>query len=607
MNYNFLQNAKYVYSQGDRFNKSYKYKLIITFFLKLIIPIIATIIPTAVVYFITNNFIVGDYLLIMAIIVLSYALINYINSSMSFKIEIESTFIRTKCFWEMLTEKVMSTGYENIESKVGQAKLNKAAGSIGSNWTGVELLLKSFPGFIVSLTGLLLYSTYIMTINISIVFLLIGMSLMNLLLNTYARKYEKRTEDELNQHRIKLTYYQNEAKKLVNGKDIRIYKLESWFYKGIKFFTKSFSKMVTKQRGRYSLANFSDSIFTIARDLLAYSILVVMVINSQINVTEFTFMIGIVTGFSVWLNQLSESFSRLKESNIGINNFREYMKIDDLTKTDGGVDITPLLNQALTIEFKNVSFTYPESKKPTISNLNLKINSGEKVALVGINGAGKTTIVKLLSGLYHPSKGEVLINDIPISDFNTLDYFNLISVIFQDVNTFAFTIAQNVSGASNENTNFDKVRNSLEMAGLLEKVQSLEKKEHTYLTQVIDDKGIMLSGGQLQKLMLARALYKNAPILILDEPTAALDPLAEQELYLQYSSLTKNKTSMFISHRLSSTQFCDRVIYIENGSIQEEGSHIELMKKKGKYAEMFKIQSRYYKENKKEVLENEKI
>jgi ABC-type multidrug transport system fused ATPase/permease subunit len=505
----------------------------------------------------------------------------------------------------MLCEKGMSTGYENAESESGQAKLQKAMGALSSNWTGVELLLKNFPGFIVSFTGLLLFSTYISTINISIVILLLSMSLLNILLNSYARKYEKRTEDELNKYRTKLTYFQNEAKKLANGKDIRIYRLESWFYKGIKFFTKRFSKLVTKQRARYSVAHFSDSLFTIARDLLAYSILVVMVLDSKINVTEFTFMIGIVTGFSVWLNQFSESLSRLKESNISINNFREYMNIDDLIKNDEGEDITSLMSQGLTIEFKNVSFTYPEAEKPTILNINLKINSGEKVALVGVNGAGKTTIVKLLSGLYHPSEGEILINNISISDFNTSDYFKLIGVIFQDVNTLAFTIAQNVSGTSNSNTDYDLVNKSLEKAGLSEKVQSLEDNERTYLTQIIDEKGIMLSGGELQKLMLARALYKDAPILILDEPTAALDPLAEQELYLQYNSLTKNKTSMFISHRLSSTQFCDRIIYLENGAIQEVGTHIELMKKKGLYAEMFDIQSQYYKESIKEGTENE--
>jgi len=311
-------------------------------------------------------------------------------------------------------------------------------------------------------------------------------------------------------------------------------------------------------------------------------------------------MIGIVIGFAVWLNNLASSYGRLKEASIRIDDFREYMNWDDGINMGEGENIEPLLHEKLSIEFKNVTFAYPESEKPTIKNLNLTIEAGEKIALVGINGAGKTTLVKLLTGLYNPTQGVILINGIPVEAFNRYEYYNLFGVIFQDVNILPFTIAQNISGQTVEETDLEKVNRVLEQSGLAEKIQSLEKKEHTSLTQVIDDKGIMLSGGELQKLMLARALYKDAPILVLDEPTAALDPIAEQSLYLKYNSLTENKTSIFISHRLASTQFCNRIIYVEDGLILEMGSHAKLMKQNGKYAEMFNIQSQYYKENKKE-------
>jgi len=330
-----------------------------------------------------------------------------------------------------------------------------------------------------------------------------------------------------------------------------------------------------------------------------------MVLDGRINVAEFTFMIGIVIGFAVWLNQLSESYGRLKEASIRIDSFREYMDMDDGINLVNGNDVEPLLHKKLSIEFKDVSFTYPNAETPIFSNLNLKIEAGEKIALVGVNGAGKTTLVKLLTGLYNPTKGDILINGLPVNSFNRYDYYRLFGVLFQDINILPFTIAQNISGSADENTDFVKVHNVLEQSGLAEKVASLQKKEHTNLTQVIDDKGIMLSGGELQKMMLARALYKDSPILVLDEPTAALDPLAEQSLYLKYNSLTENKTSLFISHRLASTQFCNKIIYMEDGTILETGSHKELMKKNGKYFEMFEIQSQYYKENKKEVSEDE--
>lgn len=599
-NNNILRNAKYLYSHANSFNKTYKYKVGSSILLKLLIPIFATFIPTVVVYLIVNKYEVESYALFVGLIVLGFALVSYINTYLTYSLFFEKTVIRTHYFFELLSKKGMETGYENMEFEGGRKKLMKAVGAIERNAVGIERFFADFPTFVTSIVGILLFSSYILSINYILVLVLLGMATMNLILNTYARNYEKRTENELNRYRTKLKYYQDEANKLVNAKDIRIYKLEDWFYKGIKLFTKKFSYLVMRQKSRYSIANLSDSLFTILRNVIAYTILVSMVLNNQINVAEFTFMMGIVIGFALWLNRLSESYARLKEANIRVNGYRYYIAMDDRINMEKGEDITPLLNQKLSIEFKNVSFTYPDADKPTITNLNLKIMPGEKIALVGVNGAGKTTIVKLLTGLYNPTAGEILINGIPMDDFNKYEYYNLFGVIFQDINVMPFSIAQNISGKTVEETDYKKVEEVLEKSGLSEKISSLKEKENTNLTQVIDDKGIMLSGGEMQKLMLSRALYKDSPILILDEPTAALDPLAEQELYLKYDSLTINKTSIFISHRLSSTQFCNRIIYLEDGDILEIGEHQELINKHGKYAEMFAVQSQYYKENEKE-------
>ncbi len=604
-NDNIIQNAIYVYQEANNFNKKYKYKLLLGLILRLLIPIIAVFIPTTVVYLIANGYEIKTYILYLGGIVSIYAIIIYINTFLSYSLFFEKTFIRTYHFFDILSNKGMTTGYENMEFETGRKKLMKAMGAIELNRVGIERFLAEFPIFITSLIGLILFSSYIVSINFLIVLVLIGMTIMNLLLNSYARKYEKRTEDELNTYRTKLKYYQDEAGKLVNAKDIRIYKLEEWFYKGIKLFTKKFSSTVMKQKYRYSLANLSDSIFTVIRNLIAYTILVSMVLDGHINVAQFTFMIGIVIGFAVWLNQLSESYGRLQEANLKINNFRDYITMDDQINVVDGADVKELLNKKLSIEFRNVSFTYPNAKEPAIRNINLKVKAGEKIALVGINGAGKTTLVKLLTGLYNPTEGEILINGISSNKFNRDDYYNLFGVIFQDVNILPFSINQNISGTEDDETDFEKVKRVLKRAGLTEKISSLPKKANTNLTQVIDDKGIMLSGGELQKLMLARTLYKDSPILVLDEPTAAFDPLAEQELYLKYNSLTENKTSLFISHRLASTKFCNRIIYLEDGGIMEMGSHTELMNQEGKYAKMFAVQSQYYKENVKEGVEYE--
>ena len=250
------------------------------------------------------------------------------------------------------------------------------------------------------------------------------------------------------------------------------------------------------------------------------------------------------------------------------------------------------------IELEGVSFKYSssEGEKYALNNISLKIGRGEKLAIVGENGAGKTTFVKLICGLYYPSDGTIKLNKHSVSDYNIEDYYSLFSVVFQDVFLLPVTIAEFISSSEND-INIDKVIDVIRKSGLEDKINSLPDGINSKLMKGIFDDSIELSGGEKQKLMLARALYKDAPVIVLDEPTAALDPIAENELYLKYSELTANKTSIYISHRLASTRFCDRIIYLENGTIAECGSHDELMKLGGKYAHMFELQSHYYRED----------
>ena len=248
------------------------------------------------------------------------------------------------------------------------------------------------------------------------------------------------------------------------------------------------------------------------------------------------------------------------------------------------------------IEFKNVSFRYEEKGEDILKDISFSIHPGEKIALVGNNGAGKTTLVKLLCGFYHPTSGDILIGGHSIETLNLDEYHDLLAVIFQDINTIPVSIASNVSGRVEEETDMRKVHECLLRAGLWKDVEVLDRKELTSLTQSFDPDGIQLSGGMMQKLMLARCLYKDAPMLVLDEPTAALDPIAESNMYEEYKTATREKSALFISHRLASTKFCDKILFLENGKIIETGTHDELLAKKGKYAEVFEVQSQYYTE-----------
>jgi len=291
--------------------------------------------------------------------------------------------------------------------------------------------------------------------------------------------------------------------------------------------------------------------------------------------------------------KILDSYNSLQSISLDLCDLREFLDLPDHFNRGKGPELP---TDAPEIIFENVSFRYPKSEKDALKNINIKIKPGEKIALVGLNGAGKTTLVKLLCGLYRPTRGHITVGNHRISEYNRDNYYKLSSVVFQDIHLMPISIAKNIALCKEKLIDWEYLGKVLKLSGLYDKVQSLPKKEHTLLLKSIYDDATDLSGGEKQKLALARALYKGGKIIILDEPTAALDPIAENEMYLKYNELTSDATSVFVSHRLSSTRFCDRILFMENGEIVEEGTHDELMKLNGKYANMFNIQSHYYKE-----------
>lgn len=244
------------------------------------------------------------------------------------------------------------------------------------------------------------------------------------------------------------------------------------------------------------------------------------------------------------------------------------------------------------IEFKNVSFKYPGSQTYALRNINLKINSGEKLAVVGRNGSGKTTFIKLMCRLYDVTDGEILINGKNISQYSRESLMKLYSVVFQDFSLFSLTVAENVAVSDTPDT--DRLYACLKEADILPRIMKMEKRENTVVYKDTDKNGVEISGGEAQKLALARALYKNAPIVVLDEPTAALDPIAENEIYKKFNSFVSGKTAIYISHRLSSCVFCNRIAVFDNSRLVQTGTHEELLNEDGKYSELWHAQAEYY-------------
>ena len=261
---------------------------------------------------------------------------------------------------------------------------------------------------------------------------------------------------------------------------------------------------------------------------------------------------------------------------------------DDMTYGEKELD----LSDKFEIEFKNVSFKYPNTESYALQNINLKINNGEHLAVVGRNGSGKTTFIKLMCRLYDITDGEILINGINIKEYSKESIIKLYSVVFQDFKIFSTTLAQNIS--TNEEYDKERLYDALDKANIKDRVLKMENKECTYLYKDLDKAGVEISGGEAQKLALARALYKDAPIVILDEPTAALDPIAEHEIYSRFNSFVENKTAIYISHRLSSCVFCDKIAVFDKSRLVESGTHQELLTAGEKYFELWNAQAKYY-------------
>ena len=353
------------------------------------------------------------------------------------------------------------------------------------------------------------------------------------------------------------------------------------------------SAFIARRERTYLWANVADVALTLLRNGIAYAYLIRQTLVHGWPASTFLLYFTAVSGAASWVTGILTQCSQLHKESIDLSKIQEYLNIPEPFRFEGGVQ--PPAADGYELRLENVSFHYPGTERDILRHIDLTIHPGEKLAVVGLNGAGKTTMVMLLCGFYDPTEGRVLLNGQDIREFDRSAYYRLFSAVFQGFSILDTTIAECVAQTT-EHIDRVKVDHCLAQAGLTEAIAKFPQGVDTHFGREVYLDGVQLSGGQTQRLMLARALYKDGPILVLDEPTAALDPIAENDIYQKYSDMTAGKTSVFISHRLASTRFCDRILFIADGGIAEEGTHKELLAKGGAYAELFAVQSRYYQE-----------
>ena len=517
------------------------------------------------------------------------AVVGYTMLYIEKRIEIKNMRLRLRYLGDTL-RKLTTMDYKYVEDAKFYERNEKALRAGDNNAEGIEGVynrVSMLPAKFFAMIIMMILAGMLSPVILAALVLHVAVT-MWVSKSDYTYRYDRREEEAKVKRRI--DYFYKTTHDFSYGKDIRIYNFRDRIMKNYQAEINALTSLIKQFARRKYVMGLIGIVTLLLTNVLMYGILIYRGYEGM-PVSSFTMYVALLTSLMASMLNFAESISFILNQSQYVGDF--YRLMDESLEREGkGAKNT---EQTLEIVFDNVSFRYPGCEEYVFRNLDFTIHRGERLAIVGINGAGKTTLVKLMTGLFEPTEGNIYINGTDIRDFDKKDLYDLYSAVFQDVNVYAYSIRENVTCAL-ENEDDSRVQEALEKVGLWKKVEGFERGLDQMMLKIIDENGTDFSGGERQKLSIARGLYKNAPMVIMDEPTAALDALAEAEIYENFSSLVEGKTAVYISHRLASTKFCDKIALFDKDGLSEYGSHEELMSKQGKYYEMFTIQGKYYQE-----------
>lgn len=486
--------------------------------------------------------------------------------------------------------------YAYIEDSKFQDHIQVGFTTLDSDGRGFQHVYTMINRLSAEIVSIFLFYLLISRFSVWISLLCILSTIIITLVNRSVANYAHSREDDEAKAYRQANYFNKTCSDFSYGKDIRVFHLKDALMQLYRIKSKDYIHVIRDIENKRFKVTLFELIALFFQDGISFLLVVLGYFNGELTLPMVSLYLSMIVSFTTIMRTFSENASTLvRDLKLSSTYFQMMDQPEYAPVKENGRNALDS-EQAIEIEFRNVSFRYPNCEKYIYKNFSFKIFAHEKLAIVGTNGAGKTTLVKLISGLFEPESGEILINGINIKEFNRQEYYKMFSTVFQDYEIYAGSILENVIGTVTDEKEIKRGKDCLKRVGLQEKIESLPLKYDTPLIKTVHPDGLDLSGGQKQKIAIARALYKNGNVVILDEPTSALDALAEAEIYQSFDDLIKNKTAIYISHRLSSTKFCGKIAFFDENGLQEYGTHDELMAAKKGYYHMFEVQGQYYQE-----------
>lgn len=581
------------------FDKMWKYRKSFYFFyaffmiVMIIRPLVSIFCPRMLIDTITSS---GDMFRIIHIAAFMILATFFINLAVSITDEHLS-----KIYYEDLNRlneadigrKSMELKFIATEQKETLDYIHSAKSGISNDYSGgMRGLFKAFALLICNLMILIISASVVIRYSLPLLLVFVLNVIVNTAMNNRINAINLAQHEKLSSIDRGYYFLLHSLSDIRYGKDIRLFDAKEMMTHRVDSYNLEQSKITKDQAMQSQKFLYGSKLDMALTTILTYIILTVMAVKGIITLGEFTMLAASGAAIAASMNMVLvqildlQKFTRYAEKCVNFLENNDYEESGSLPC---------VCEDSMEIEFKNVSFRYPGSEEYALRNINVKIHTGEHLSIVGLNGAGKTTFIKLLCRFYECTEGEITLNGINILEYDIASYRRLLAAVFQDFQLLGFSIKENIISGDPSDVSDDKVNEIIKEVGLSEKVVSLSAGTDTCVFRYYDLNGFEPSGGEQQKLAMARALYKDAPVLILDEPTAALDPIAEKEVYEKFNEMTDGKTALFISHRLSSCKFCDSILVFKEGRIVERGTHYSLVSLPGGlYSQMFHAQAQYY-------------